>query len=988
MSGKAFKTYLLTTTIVGAALSLSAPAYAQDASAPVGDVAAEQLAATSAAALDTAAAEVVADTAADTSADGATEEIVVTGSLFRRTSSETPSPVTVLTSESLTRRGITNVADAVRSISADSSGSVPTAFTGGFGQGAAAVSLRGLSVNSTLTIIDGLRMVNYPLADDGQRAFVDLNTIPRVAIERIEVLKDGASSTYGADAIGGVVNILMRKQYEGLEATAEAGVSQRGDGGSYRGSVLGGYGDIDGQGWNVYVGAEYERNGDIAVADRGFPYNTADLTSIGGVNGNANFLVSGGIGTAAVVRPAVQNIPGNPFSGTNVAGGVIQLLNPAACAAVGTVYDDGHGNTSCEENLSARYGTIQPEQTRWGVTGRASFQVADDSQAYLMGSFYRSEVWSGANPSSVRSPTPAPQYQNTVLPVFVCATGVNCDTAADRRLNPNNPFAADGQAARIYYRFGDIDASRRTESEVLRGAAGISGTFGEGWTYAVDLTGVRSDLNIVNEGLINIAGLTRAINTGSYNFVNPSLNSAAVRASISPTINTKATSELYLGQAVVTKELVQLQGGPLQLGVGGQIRREILDQPNQNAGQETLALNSYNANGKRTVSAAFAEISAPVLDELELQASGRFDHYSTGFSNFSPKFGVKFTPTPQLALRGTYSTGFRAPSFAETSGEVIGYTSHQPPCSFRILHGATGNATSCSGGSPYVSTYSIGYNSSSNPDLDPERSRNFTVGAVVQPARWLSFTVDYFNIKKTDVITGGPLSGQALAAYYAGGTLPAGYTITFDQPDPLFPNAPRRPVIVNAPYENASSLKTSGLDFNAALQLRLSDNVKFYSQLEATRILKYDFKPSDDSETLHLVGTQGPYIISSGAGTPAWRGSWSNTVEVGPATLTATGNYTSGYKSVAEDQNGAGANTCADALYSPAFCHTDAFFTVDLVGSYQVNDNFTFHVNVINLFDEEAPINPANYAALNYNPTYTQSGVVGRFFRAGAKIKF
>nr|WP_295372148.1 TonB-dependent receptor [uncultured Sphingosinicella sp.] len=268
------------------------------------------------------------------------------------------------------------------------------------------------------------------------------------------------------------------------------------------------------------------------------------------------------------------------------------------------------------------------------------------------------------------------------------------------------------------------------------------------------------------------------------------------------------------------------------------------------------------------------------------------------------------------------------------------------------------------------------------------RRSRATSRSVRQPLRWLSFTVDYFDIKKTDVITGGPLSGEALAAYYAGRALPAGYTIVFDNPDPLFPNAPLRPVIVNAPYENASLLRTNGLDFSALAQLRLSENVRFSSQIEATMILDYKYKPGPDSETVNLVGTQGPFIISSGAGTPRWRGNWSNSLEVGPATLTATANYVSGYKSVAEDQNGAGANTCADALYTPDFCRTDSFVTVDLVGSYEVNDRFTFYFNVINLLGADAPINPANYAAVNYNPTYTQQGAVGRVFRLGANVRF
>jgi iron complex outermembrane receptor protein len=128
------------------------------------------------------------------------KEIVVTGTLFRRTDTETPSPVTVLSAESLSRAGITTASDAIRSISADGAGSIGTGFQSGFSAGGSAVSLRGLGVSSTLVLIDGLRSTNFPLNDDGHNAYVDLNSIPFSLLDKIEVLKDGASSSYGADA--------------------------------------------------------------------------------------------------------------------------------------------------------------------------------------------------------------------------------------------------------------------------------------------------------------------------------------------------------------------------------------------------------------------------------------------------------------------------------------------------------------------------------------------------------------------------------------------------------------------------------------------------------------------------------------------------------------------------------------------------------------------------------------------------------------------
>lgn len=320
-----------------------------------------------------------------------TPDIVVTGSVFRRANNETPSPVTVLTTERLQNAGITTISDAVRSISADSSGSVPTAFTSGFGQGSAGVSLRGLSVNSTLVLIDGLRTANYPLADDGQRSFVDLNSIPQSIVDRVEVLKDGASSNYGADAIGGVVNIILKKQIIGVEATAEAGTTSRFDGGNRRVALSVGHGDLDNDGYNAYLNFEYQSDEAIYANQRPFPYNTNDLTSIGGSNNNAG--ASGpGATTSAVVRPATFGTPGNILTGIADPTQPYRVLNPAGCG-VGTI---GHVNTPsattaggsyCEQNTAGQYLTDQPSQRRLGATAHITARVGGDAEAYATATY-------------------------------------------------------------------------------------------------------------------------------------------------------------------------------------------------------------------------------------------------------------------------------------------------------------------------------------------------------------------------------------------------------------------------------------------------------------------------------------------------------------------------------------------------------------------------------------------------------------------------
>lgn len=940
---------------------LTAPAFAQDAQQ-----------APTAASQDTSPAQ---STPAPT-AGQATGDIVVTGTLFRRTDTETPSPVTVLTADALQKAGITTVSDAIRSISADSSGSIPTAFSSGFGAGSSAVSLRGLTVNSTLTLIDGLRTANYPLSDDGQRSFVDLNTVPDAIVDRVEVLKDGASSSYGADAIGGVVNIIMKKEITGVYGTVEGGVSQRGDGGEQRATLTLGTGKLNDKGYNFYISGEYQHDGAIYARNRGFPFNTADLTSIGGDNNQAGSVVPGTT-TSAIVAPSQQLTPGNILSGSGVVTGPWQVLNPNGCTGTTTPVSGAAGN-GCTQNTVADYGVIQPEQTRFGVTAHATVQVNDRSQAYLLASYFQNEVFTPGGPPNIRSTNPI-NTQNIVLPVLL----------SNGQLNPNNPFAAAGQPAAIRYSFGDILGSSDYKSHVLRGSAGIDGAFGDGWTYSVSGTVAHSWLDITQNGYLNLAALTNAVNTGSYNFVDPTQNTAAVRSALSPAVHTQATSDLDMIQGVITKSLFQLPGGPLQLGVGGSFRYEAQNDPNQNPNLTTIGLNQYTAVGHRTVESGYFEINAPVLTSLEINGSGRFDHYEEGYNKFSPKIGAKFTPIKQVAIRGTFSKGFRAPSFAELSGSVIGFTSAKPPCSLQLQHGATATATGCTGGSAYNQSYSIGFATVGDPNIKPELSTSFTAGVVVQPTRWLSFTADYYNIKKTDVISGGPLSNQALAAYYGNGTMPAGYSVTPDVIDPAYPNAPARALFVNSPFANAAALKTSGIDASALVTLKPAPDVKFTSRAEATYILHYLFKSSADQPYSDFVGTQAPYITSSGAGTPQWRGNWQNSIDAGPYSLTATAYYVSGYKAVAYDQFGTtdcnGGSTYGGS--DPNFnCHVRRFIDVDLTGSVKVNDRFTFYMNVINLTDAKAPLNGGNYAATNYNPTYTQIGAIGRTFRFGANI--
>src|ERR1700722_11239260 len=249
------------------------------------------------------------------------QEVIVTGSLIKRTDIETPRPVQVLTGVEMQQMGYTNISQVLSNLSANGQGTLSQSFGQAFAAGASGVALRGLSVGNTLVLIDGKRMVDYPISDDNQRSFVDVSAIPFNALERVEVLKEGASAIYGADAIAGVVNIILKKNYTGTEITAETGTSQKHDGTTEHLAGISGIGDLASDGYNAYVAIDFHHQDQILAAHRHGGFTNLDFSSLpGGLNttpgsfGNPNipYPVST---TGYLINPSAQNPDGSFANG-------------------------------------------------------------------------------------------------------------------------------------------------------------------------------------------------------------------------------------------------------------------------------------------------------------------------------------------------------------------------------------------------------------------------------------------------------------------------------------------------------------------------------------------------------------------------------------------------------------------------------------------------------------------------------------------------
>ncbi|MFS2111139.1 TonB-dependent receptor plug domain-containing protein [Sphingomonas sp. Sphisp140] len=967
-------------------------------------------------------------TAPETEAPASDGEIVVTGTIFRQSDTHTALPVTVITAENLERAGITNVTDAIRSASADGAGSIGNGFTSGFSAGGAAVSLRNLGVSSTLILVDGLRSTNFPLSDDGHNSYVDLNSIPMANVQQVQVLKDGASSLYGADAIGGVVNIITRKTMTGLEASIEGGATEKGDGAKYRAKLLFGYGDYDTQGFNIYVGGDYEYGGRISAASRGFPFDTLDLRGIGGNDNNRADDTLNTPTTDAIVTRTTQTDLNNPLAGSvanATTPALFTSLTPLANCTYGTYSENGtqRVGTACKHDNTREYAQIAPLQERYDAVARASFRLGDNVEGYIAGSFAHSRVDIISPPRSVRqnqayggSPSTSTTNPGIVLPVYICSSGVNCATAADRKLNPNNPYAsayaadpANG-AARLYYLFGDVRSGSTRTNEVYRVTGGLHGTIADAWNWNVEAGYSRADLNLTQYGWANLNGLIKAINTGSYNFVNPSLNSAAVRNSVLPPITARSNSSELTVDASLSRSLFTLPGGDLQMAVGGQYRKEKLTNNSANPNLDIPGLSTAQAYGDRSVWAGYFEIQAPLLDSLSVNLSGRYDHYSTGIGRFSPKATAKFQPIKQLAIRGTYSEGFRAPTFAESDprSSYSGFVGYTPVAPFTTVH---------AGNPSYIAPYSLGRGYVGNPAIKPETSRSFTLGAIFEPTPWLSFTADYFNVKKSNLIVTGPKTSDAIAAYYsvagqsfasaaaaaAAGcakvaAVGAGYSCeVVDGADPSALNALPRLLVVNAPYVNTAYSMIAGLEFTADARIKFSENFRWESRIDVQETLKYDLHPGGGDPVQRYAGTVGPEDLSSGGGTPRWRGNWQNTFTFDQFSLSTTTYFTGSMKAVAADQASSikGDISCNSAIYKPttgtaSFCRINSFVYTDVNLTVKVNDQFSFFGLVGNVTNSHAPLfaNTAYPSQVNTLTSWHAAGLIGRTFRAGANIKF
>ncbi|WP_171981973.1 TonB-dependent siderophore receptor [Brevundimonas sp. LM2] len=760
------------------------------------------------------------------------EEVVVTGSRIPRPNLEQPTPVSTVTSEAIETAGTQDLGSIIAELPALSSGSTVRGNSDSFGDdgGLNFADLRGLGASRTLTLVDGKRHVG----GDAGNAAVDLNSIPAALVERVEVITGGASAIYGSDAVSGVVNIILKDDFEGVEFSTQGGISQDGDGGNYSASAIFGRNFLDGR-FNATASVFYDHSDQVlasdigALRDIGTILNPADTGPNDGIpdrllvpNVLSDYLDENGVIFAndaastiiTVFRPDGTPVPQRPRLGTNsFAFG--QFADCETCTAL----ED--------------YVVLQPETDRIGTNIRLRYDLTDNVTAYFDGKYVRSEILDFVQPSF---------------------------TFGDYLIAPDNAFITPELASVIGGRevtFGRFNAdvgSRINDitRETYRAVAGVRGTvdtsFADiGWDLSYNYGETQNEFASRN-GLItgNYAAAIDAVR-GADGVIRcrsqtPGADQTAeacvpfnpfgqqnTQAAIDY-VNYEATRNHTITQEVVTglfnfdtAKFFSLQGGPIGFAGGFEYRKETSENINDPlvASGITDSAAQPDAFGEFDVTEGFVEFNAPLLADLpfayRLSVDGayRYADYSTVGGAEAWKVGGLYAPIRDISFRGTYSKAVRAPNITEAFLPAsAGFESVSDPCDVDNIDADPDRAANCAAdGVPagFVSNTnaSIDSVSSGNPDLDAEEAESFTAGVVLQP-RFLpgmSFTADYYDIQIDKAIALVGAQDVIDNCYDASGGLDPAFCGMFTR------GADGNIDGVSTTYVNAAALTTKGWDF-------------------------------------------------------------------------------------------------------------------------------------------------------------------------------
>lgn len=813
------------------------------------------------------------------------ETVIVTGTYLSVDQDTIASPVDVIDRRSIEASGAATVNDLLKNlesnVGAEFNADIFTQNTSG---GTSQVNLRGLGLSSTLTLVNGRRMtLSGAYANDGS-TFVDINTVPLIAVERVDVVKDGSSALYGSDAVAGVVDFITRRDFEGLELSSGYQTTTNDRQTDKDISLLWGW---HGEKIKTMLALSYFDRSPLAADKREYTKGTG----ISVLGNPGAFVPMGAIDPSSPYAALDGLAPGMPIrdAGCEAGGGVIPDGSDAYFGTCSTDYIKFFNLISEEERKQALFTVDLDVDENWSMFGEMTYAKMEQKQRAT------------------------PSFPNLTFPI-IPATNIG-------NLPGNGGF---GTPVVFLGRALDESAPASMndrESETFRVLAVVNNKINERWKWESAYNysfnnyyfgGPDILIDRFNAALNGQGGPDNDeyFNPFSSAIFTPELaNSQSVIDDFTSLSEREIKTSLHTWDAVLIGSLFDMEAGPVESAFGVQYRRESNRQTldaNSNAQNFVFVVGSSNSSDDRDVYSMFTEFMFPVTADVNVQLAGRFEEYGGHVGNsFDPKIGVRWNITPELSLRTSASTAFRAPSLHQTSSNTIALQEIENAFIPIVTDGSS--------------------------DLKPETAKIFNLGFVYNPLSEVRASIDYWRYDYNDII----IKENAEGIY---------------ENDPNDPRIVRDPTInqitrINLNYINASSVITDGVDLSVEYRT-VTDYGQFYVTNSTSYVNRYDLKLDDGGETIRAVGSRN--FLNMARSLPHWRSSimlgWSN----GGHEVSTTVRYTGAYK---DDENN------DDRI--------DDHLTQDFQYNYFVpvvmNVEPQLTLGVINMFDQDPPAVNTNY---------------------------
>ncbi len=556
------------------------------------------------------------------------DKFVVTGSYIPRPEMDSISPVAIIDREKIERSGATTLNELFKKNIFTNAGVIDEQFTQGAAPASSGIDLRGLGLSRTLVLLDGRRMPVFPFGQSkigagNSDSFVDINLIPLGAVERVEILKDGASALYGADAVAGVVNIITRKDYEGVQLSGQYGGTPEGDGEEGQFNLLSGYAN---ENTNLVFALDYLNRSEVNARNRH-------------ISESAN----GAIDDRSQV--------GNPGTIIHLNGSAPPEPDPR-CPA------NRINGGFCTFDF-APFVTLIPEVERTGLLLSFDHQFSDSLGAFVRGTYNHSE--------SKRSLAPAN------APVFFFGPG-----------QLNNPFPS--EPILNVYRVSELGPRiDEFKTDAFNVVAGLTANFGS-WDFEFAYGMAEVDTKSIGvSGFARLSDLENLVASGVLNPFgdSPNFNASAVKYKT----RRDGVSRIYMADLKASGDIIDLPHGTLKMAAGTEYRKEEFSDKldSTTASGDIIGVGGTSGEGRRDIFSAYLEFGVPVWENLDLQMAGRMDHYSDFGVTFNPKGSLRWQPFENLTIRANAGTGFKAPAMHELySGQFNGFESVFDPMNNRI----------------------------------------------------------------------------------------------------------------------------------------------------------------------------------------------------------------------------------------------------------------------------------------------------------------